>query len=120
MLCKTMTARKVLRHFWKTDGGREGSCLFHIDAKATFDVAVHACLFLATDRITNDRTATIYADLDLAADLTQFGFIHGALVSDIAAYNTYRDFGGSSLAYTWCLGIKRDAVKVMEFTRDGP
>jgi len=34
MLCKTMTARKVLRHFWKTDGGREGSRLFHIDAKA--------------------------------------------------------------------------------------
>ncbi|MGQ4810351.1 hypothetical protein NKDENANG_03809 [Candidatus Entotheonellaceae bacterium PAL068K] len=119
MLCKTMTARKVLRHFWKTDGGREGSCLFHIDAKATFDVAVDACFFVATGRIANDRTATIYADLDLTADSTQFGFIHGALVSDIAAYNKHRDFDGGSSAYTWRSGIKHDTAKVMEFTRDG-
>jgi len=27
MLCKTMTARKVLRHFWKTDGSRKGARL---------------------------------------------------------------------------------------------
>jgi len=33
MLCKTMTARKVLRHLWKTNGGREQSSLFLIDAK---------------------------------------------------------------------------------------
>ena len=33
MLCKTITARKVLRHFWKTDDGRENCHLFHIDAR---------------------------------------------------------------------------------------
>ena len=119
MLCKTMTARKVLRHFWKTDGGREGSCLFHIDAKAAFDAAVDACLFVATGRVTNNRTATIYAALDLAADSTQFGFIHGALVSDILAYNKHKDLDGGSSAYTWRSGVKHDAAKVMEFTRDG-
>src|SRR5262249_11332849 len=53
MLCKTMTARKVLRHFWKTDGGREGARLFRIDARADFDVAVDACLFFATGKQTD-------------------------------------------------------------------
>ena len=119
MLCKTMTARKVLRHFWKTDGGREGSRLFRIDAKASFDVAVDACLFMTTGRITNDRTATIHADLDLTSDATQFGFIDGDLVSDIEAYNRHRNFDGGSSAYTWRSGVKHDATKVMEFTRVG-
>lgn len=119
MLCKTMTARKVLRHFWKTDGGRERSYPFRINAKAEFDVAVDACLFMATGRITSDRTATIYSGLDLAADSTRFGLIDGELVSNISAYKEYQGFDGGSSAYTWRSGIKHDAAKVMEFTRQG-
>lgn len=119
MLCKTVTARKVLRHFWKTGEGRQGSCLFRIDAKASFGVAVDACLFFCTGRPTNDGTATVYADLDLAAETTRFGFIHGDLVSDIAAYDKYRDLDGGSFAYTWRSGVKHDATKVMEFYREG-
>ena len=119
MLCKTMTARKVLRHFWKTDGGREGSCLFHIDAKASFDVAVDACLLVVTGRVTSDRTATVYADLDLGVGSTRFGFIHGELVSDLAAYNKLRELDGGSSTYTWRSGVKHDAANIMEFFRDG-
>ncbi len=52
MLCKTMTARKVLRHFWKTEGGLANAALFLIDANAHFDVSVNACLFFCI-RTTN-------------------------------------------------------------------
>ena len=119
MLCKTMTARKVLRHFWKTDGGREASQLFHIDAKSAFGVAVDACLFTTTGKITNDRTATIYADLDSDSDSRVFGFVYGDLVSDIDTYRRRKTLDGGSSAYTWRSGIKHDAAKIMEFSLDG-
>lgn len=119
MLCKTMTARKVLRHFWKNDGGREGARLFIIDAKAHFDVAVDACLFYATGRRTDKLAALVFPDLDLAGTPTGFGFIDGDLVSDIDAYQAYRTFDGGSTPYTWRSGLKHDAAAVMEFTRSG-
>lgn len=119
MLCKTMTARKVLRHFWKTDSGRKGACLFRIDAKASFAVAVDACLLFLTGVRTNERIATIYADLDLKSPTRQFGFIDGLLVSDLRTYRKFREFGSGSFVYTWRSGIKHDAAKVMEFTREG-
>jgi hypothetical protein len=119
MLCKTMTARKVLRHFWKTDGGREGARLFFIDAKADFDVAVDACLFFATGKRTDERVALVYPDLDTASAPTRFGFIHGNLVSNIDAYQAHKTLDGGSSLYTWRSGLKHDAATVMEFTRDG-
>ena len=119
ILCKTMTARKVLRHFWKTEEGREGSLLFRFDAKAAFGVAVDACLFMTTGKTTTDRTATVYSDLDLASDSTRFGFIDGDLVSDIRTYRRHKYLDGGSLAYRWRSGVKHDAAKVMEFARDG-
>lgn len=119
MLCKTMTARKVLRHFWKTDGGRENSNLFHIDAKAEFDVAVDACLFFATGKKTTERFANVYSDLSLSPEPTKFGFIDGDLVSDIDAYQARRNLDGGSSLYTWRSGVKHDAAKVMEFKREG-
>ena len=119
MLCKTMTARKVLRFFWKSSEGRKNSCLFQIDAKAAFDVAVDACLFMTTGKVTVDRIATVFSDLDINSNSTQFGFIDGDLVSDIATYVGRRDFDGGSPAYTWRSGIKHDSAKIMEFKRDG-
>lgn len=119
MLCKTMTARKVLRHFWKTDGGREGSSLFHIDAKAEFNVAVDACLFFATGKKTSDRVATVYPRLKLETPETRFGFIDGELVSNIDSYRACKMFDGGSQEYVWRSGVKHDAAKVMELSSDG-
>jgi len=116
MLCKTMTARKVLRHFWKTEGGLESSKLFHIDAKANFDVAVDACLFFASGKHTEDRMATIYSRLNLNSKVTEFGLIDGNLVSDVETYTKFRELDGGS-PYTWRSGIKHDASSVMEFSR---
>lgn len=119
MLCKTMTARKVLRHFWKTDAGREGSQLFTIDAKADFDVSVDACLFFLTGQRTDQRIATVYADLDVTSKQSKFGWLDGALVSNIDQYLAHRNLDGGSSEYVWRSGIKHDAAKVMEFTRQG-
>jgi hypothetical protein len=119
MLCKTMTARKVLRHFWKSDGGREGSRLFYIDANAEFNVAVDACLFFTTGKRVDDRSATVYDDLDTKSKKSRFGFIDGNLVSDLDLYRAQRNLDGGSSIYIWRSGIKHDAAKVMEFARDG-
>ena len=119
MLCKTMTARKVLRHFWKNDVGLANAKLFQIDAKTEFNVAVDACLFYASGSRTNDHTATVFADLDLASAATKFGFVDGELVADIEAFQKYRNLEGESLGYTWRSGVKHDAAKVMEFTLQG-
>lgn len=116
MLCKTMTARKVLRHFWKTEGGLESSKLFRIDAKANFDVAVDACLFFVTGKRMEDRMATIYSSLNLDSRITEFGWIDGNLVSDVEAYTKLRELDGGS-PYAWRSGIKHDASSVMEFSR---
>ena len=119
MLCKTMTARKVLRHLWKTVGGRVGSRLFHIDARAEFDVAVDACLFFATGTPTTDCSAVVYADLSTSSASTKFGLVDGELVADVDAYTSHRSVELEPSAYTWRSGVKHDAAKVMEFTRHG-
>ena len=117
MLCKTMTARKVLRHFWKADSGRKDSRLFHIDTKAEFEVSVDACLFFTTGRKISERTATVHTDLDFESEEKKIGFIDGDLVSDIDSYEAHRNLDGGSSIYTWRSGVKHDASKVMEFTR---
>ena len=94
MLCKTTTARKVLRHFWQTYGGLEGSSVFHIDAKAEFGVAVDACLFFASGKRTTERVATVYTDLDTASASTRFGFVDGTLVSNLDAYRARKSLEG--------------------------
>ena len=118
MLCKTMTARKVLRHCWKTDQGRTTSSLFQIDAKDCFKAAVDACFLVVTGDVTENRIATVYSALDLSSDRTQFGSVNGDLVSDLETYKTYRSLDGGSSAYTWRSGVKHDAAKIMEFRRD--
>lgn len=119
MLCKTMTARKVLRHFWKTEGGREGSRIFQFDAKAEFGVSVDACLFYISGKRSTNRTTSVFTNLTTQSESTGFGFLDGELVSDIKRYKKYQHLAGGSTLYAWRSGIKHDASKVMEFDRVG-
>src|SRR6266700_4605701 len=109
MLCKTMTARKVLRHFWKAGEGLQHSSLFRIDANTEFDVAVDACLFFASGKRTSDRMATVYADLDTASAATRFGLVDGILVADLDAYQVHKGLSGGSSTHIWRSGVKHDA-----------
>ena len=113
MLCKTMTARKVLRHFWKINCGREKASLFLIDAKKHFNVSVDACLFFITGKKTVEKTAAVYATLNVENKRSEFGLIDGYLVSDLNCYNEMRDLDGGS-PYIWRSGLKHDASDVME------
>jgi hypothetical protein len=119
MLCKTATARKVLRHAW-LDGLDVGPSSFHlIDANTEFGVSVDACLFYAhTGNKWPESTATVYPDLSFDSPLKTFGLFAGELVSDIDAYRYLRDIDG--LEYRkWRSGVKHDAAKIMEFKKDG-
>jgi hypothetical protein len=118
MLCKTATARKVLRHAWLNGLDAGPSSLHLIDAAAEFGVSVDACLLYTHTGIgATESTATVYPTLSFDEPLQTFGLFAGELVSDIDAYRALRDLDG--LEYRkWRSGVKHDAAKVMEFTRD--
>jgi methylase of polypeptide subunit release factors len=80
MLCKTATARKVLRHFWKRDQGWMDCRVFRIDAKEAFDVSVDACLFFVGGGKGSDKMVSLYETLENAVPSGKFGLIDGELV----------------------------------------
>lgn len=118
MLCKTATARKVLRHAWRNGLDAGPSSLHLIDAAVEFGVSVDACLlYTHIGTGATEPTATVYRSLTFDEPSQTFGLFAGDLVSDIDAYCALRDLDG--LEYKrWRSGVKHDAAKVMEFTRD--
>lgn len=116
MLCKTMTARKVLNHFWKTQGGFSSAKIYLIDAKEHFDVAVDACLLYCSGAKSAEKTASVYSTLVASRAERRIGLVDGQLVSNVTSYKKFRDVDGGS-PYVWRSGVKHDASKVMEFTR---
>ena len=118
MLCKTATARKVLRHAWVNGLDIGPSSLHLIDAAAEFGVSVDACLLYTHTGIgASESTATVYRSLSFDEPLQTFGLFAGELVSDIDTYRELRDLEG--LEYRrWRSGVKHDAAKVMELTRE--
>jgi len=118
MLCKTATARKVLKHAWINGLDAGPSSLHLIDAAREFGVSVDACLlYTHTGTGATESTATVYRTLSFDEPLQTFGLFAGELVSDIDAYRALRDLEG--LEYRkWRSGVKHDAAKVMEFTRN--
>lgn len=118
MLCKTATARKVLRHAWLNGLDAGSSSLHLIDAATEFGVSVDACLlYTHAGTGATESTATVYRALSFDDPVQTFGLSAGELVSDIDAYRELRDIDGSEYR-RWRSGVKHDAAKVMEFTRD--
>lgn len=117
MLCKTATARKVLRHAWLNGFDAGPSSLHLIDAAAEFGVSVDACLlYIHIGFGATEPTATVYGSLSSDQPLRTFGLSAGELVSDIDAYRELRDIDGLEHR-KWRSGVKHDAAQVMEFTR---
>lgn len=119
MLCKTATARKVLRYAWLNRLDVGPSSVHLIDANAHFGASVDACLlYTHTARGAPEATATTYASLSFHRALRTFGLLGGELVSDIDVYGEQRDLDG--LEYRkWRSGVKHDAARIMEFRREG-
>jgi len=118
VLCKTATARKVLRHVWVNRLSVGKASLHLIDAKKYFQASVDACLLVVhTDIADSVPQAAIYPDLSFNQKISTFGFIGEELVADLNEYMSLRDIDGISY-YRWRSGIKHDAAGIMEFTRE--
>ena len=116
MLCKTATARKVLKHAWISHWNVHNTSIHLIDAKKHFNVSVDACLLIVFIKPKGKSSeATIYGDLSYKKETSKFGLIGNEIISDIDNYNKYKHIDGLSY-YTWRSGIKHDAAKVMELT----
>jgi hypothetical protein len=114
MLCKTSTARKVLRHAWINQWRIFNSSLHIIDAKMHFDVAVDACLlitFISPSKKSSD--AAIYQNLSYDNKISNFGLLGKELIANIDNYKKYNYVDGLSY-YTWRSGVKHDSSQVME------
>lgn len=119
MLCKTSTARKVLRHAWRNRFNIGRASLHLIDAALHFGVSVDACLLVVHTGVPDLlSTAGVYSDLSFDQRLTTFGLVGRDLVADVDEYHRLRDLDGIAY-YTWRSGVKHDAASVMEFKKSG-
>lgn len=118
VLCKSATARKVLRHAWRNDLRVASASLHTIDTNAHFGVAVEAGLFIVRLGQNGVEAADLYRDLDATTPLRQIGLAGQDLVSDLAAYRLLSDFEGLH-PYQWRSGVKHDCAAVLELSRCG-
>jgi len=119
MLCKTATARKVLKHFWTIHGQVNDSSIHIIDAKQHFDVSVDACLFVTfINPLKKSKDAYIYENLSFIKKISHIGIYSNELIANIDDFNKSREIDGIDY-YKWRSGLKHDAAKVMELEKLG-
>ena len=118
MLCKTATARKLLRFAWQNDGRISGASIYRIDAKKHFSASVDACLLLLHTGINGPSEAAVFDDLDKLKPDVKIGLAGKNLVADVRTYRRLRNFEGLC-PYQWRSGVKHDCASVMELWRNG-
>jgi hypothetical protein len=116
MLCKTGTARKLLRFAWQNDGRIAAASLHRIDAKKHFGAAVDACLMVATTGEAGPAEAKVFDDLSVKRASTTLGLAGQDLVFDIRTYRRLKHLEGLC-PYQWRSGVKHDCASVMELRR---
>lgn len=115
MLCKTATARKVLKYFWQEKITVSNCKLYKIDAKKHFNVSVDACLLVLQKTTDVAEIASIYDSINDETPASKFGLEHGEVIANLDDYKKYKDLDGLS-HYKWRSGVKHDASDVMELT----
>ncbi len=116
MLCKTATARKILKYLWNTNAKIYDSSLHFFDAKKYFDVSVDACLFIThIGESVITKNAVVYSDLNFENKISILGTYASELIADIDDYKKYQYIEGVEY-YKWRSGIKHDASRVMELS----
>jgi hypothetical protein len=118
MLCKTSTARKVLRYVWRNALHICEAAIYPIDAARHFDVTADACLFvLKAGQPSNVKKCPAYNGLSQNNPASAIGFIKGELVADVTKYEKWSRLDGCS-HIKWRSGVKHDCSAIMEFTLD--
>lgn len=117
VLCKTMTARKVLRCAWRQEVRIAHASLHSIDAASDFGVSVDACLLIVRTGEIGTTEADVFADLNSPVVSSRIGLVGRELVPDVNAYHALRHLEGIS-PFRWRSGVKHDCAAVMELRRD--
>lgn len=117
MLCKTGTARKLLRYGWQNDGRIASASLYQIDAKADFGASVDACLLVARLGEAGAAEAAFFESLRAPAPVRRIGLAGQDLVADLATYRRLHHLEGLC-PYQWRSGVKHDCASVMELQPD--
>ncbi len=114
LLCKTTTARNVLR--WAIRAGKpiEGATIHRVDARRWFAAAVDACLLVVRLGSTPDALRVeVFPDLRSNRAESTIGVVDGQLVADLDSFARHSfAFGRSPVE--WRQGVKHDAAAVME------
>lgn len=114
MLCKTVVARKVLQHAWRSKVQIGESALYGIDAKAHFGAAVDACLMICVMKPKTESTeCSVFDSLDALTPRSTIAFRANRLIADLDAHAAHGHLFGKS-AIKWRSGIKHDCARVME------
>ncbi len=113
ILCKTATARKLLRFAWRNDGRIASASLRRIDAQKHFGASVDACLLLARTGEVGPVEAAVFDELTAKGRSTTLGLAGQNLVSDIRTYRRLKHLEGLC-PYQWRSGLKHDCASVME------
>ena len=113
MLCKTATARKVLRFAWQHDGRISSASLHRIDAKKHFGASVDACLLIAHTGEAGPEEADVFEELTAKRRSTTLGLAGQDLVFNIRTYRRLKHLEGPC-PYQWRSGVKHDCASVVE------
>jgi hypothetical protein len=116
MLCKTATARKLLRFAWQNDGRIANASLHRIDAKKHFDASVDACLLIAHIGEAGPAEADVFEELTAKRRSTTLGLAGQDLVFNVRTYRRLKHLEGLC-PYQWRSGVKHDCASVMELRR---
>ncbi len=114
LLCKTLTARKIVRAI-NARGYRVASALIcRIDARKWFGAAVDACLLMVTlGEPPKALRVPVFSSLNAREPEREIGVIDGMVVSDLGLFDE-TSFAFGNFARTWRQGVKHDAKAVME------
>ena len=113
MLCKTATARKLLRYAWQNDGRIHEASLYRIDAAEHFDASVGACLLLARTGVAGSTEVDVFESLTATKPASRIGLAGQDLVADIRIYRKLQHLEGLC-SFQWRSGVKHDCASVME------
>ncbi|MSU57976.1 MAG: SAM-dependent DNA methyltransferase [Pedosphaera sp.] len=113
MLCKTATARKLLRYAWQNDGRIHEASLYRIDAAEHFEASVGACLLLAQTGVAGPAEADVYESLTATKPASRIGLAGQDLVADLRTYRKLQHLEGLC-SFQWRSGVKHDCAPVME------
>ena len=117
VLVKSVVARKLLAHVWRTGYPVKTAAIYPVDARAHFGAEVDACLFVLTIEPGTASTAcSVFDSFSATTPSHTIGFHDQLLVADVDAYLHWRHLAGHDRQYVWRSGIKHDCAKIMELS----